>query len=54
MSAAFCVAALIKRSLFLEGDAYLTINVAALHCVKSVKIRSFFWSVFSNIPTEYG
>ena len=26
----------------------------ALHCVKSVQIRSFFWSVFSCIWTEYG
>ena len=25
-----------------------------LHYVKSCKIRSFFWSVFSSIPTEYG
>ena len=24
------------------------------HCVKSVQIRSFFWSVFSLIRTEYG
>ena len=24
------------------------------HCVKSVQIRSFFWSVFSCIRTEYG
>ena len=24
------------------------------HCMKSVQIRSFFWSVFSNIQTEYG
>ena len=24
-----------------------------LHCVKSVRIRSFFWSVFSCIQTEY-
>ena len=23
-------------------------------CVKSVEIRSFFWSVFSRIRTEYG
>ena len=23
-------------------------------CVKSVQIRSYFWSVFSCIPTEYG
>ena len=25
-----------------------------VHCVKSVQIRSFFWSVFSCIRTEYG
>ena len=24
------------------------------HCVKSFQIRSFFWSVFSHIRTEYG
>ena len=24
------------------------------HCVKSVQIRSFFWSLFSHIRTEYG
>ena len=24
-----------------------------MHCVKSVQIRSFFWSVFSRIRTEY-
>ena len=25
-----------------------------LHCVKRVQIRSYFWSVFSCIRTEYG
>ena len=25
-----------------------------IHCVKSVQIRSYFWSVFSCIWTEYG
>ena len=25
-----------------------------IHCVKSVEIQSFFWSVFSHIRTEYG
>ena len=25
-----------------------------MHCVKSVRIRSFFWFVFSHIRTEYG
>ena len=24
-----------------------------IHCVKSVQIRSFFWSVFPRIRTEY-
>ena len=24
------------------------------HCVKSVQIRNFFWSVFFRIRTEYG
>ena len=24
------------------------------HCVKSVQIRSFFWSVFSRLRAEYG
>ena len=24
------------------------------HCVKSVQIRSFFWSLYSRIRTEYG
>ena len=24
------------------------------HCVKSVQMESFFWSVFSSIWTEYG
>ena len=26
----------------------------SFHCVKSVQTRSFFWSVFSRIWTEYG
>ena len=25
-----------------------------IHCVKSVQIRCFFWSVFSHLRTEYG
>ena len=25
-----------------------------MRCVKSIQIRSFFWSVFSCIRTEYG
>ena len=27
---------------------------ASYHCVKSVQIRKFFWSVFSCIRMEYG
>ena len=30
------------------------INIFARFCVKSVQIRSFFWSVFSRIRNEYG
>ena len=29
-------------------------NYTGMHCVKSVQIRSVFWSVFSRIWTEYG
>ena len=29
-------------------------NFCQQHCVKSIQIRSFFWSVFSSIRTEYG
>ena len=32
----------------------ITIKGRYRHCVKSVQIRSFFWSVFSRIWTEYG
>ena len=30
------------------------IDSESTHCVKRVQIRSFFWSVFSRIRTEYG
>ena len=33
---------------------YLRVNFTFYHCVESVQIRSFFWSVFSRILTEYG
>ena len=39
-----CVGGVLKRCYFLLVD----------HCVKSVKIRSYFWSIFSCIWTEYG
>ena len=32
----------------------LVATATLLHCVKSVQIRSFFWSVFACIRTEYG
>ena len=28
--------------------------ICNLHCVKSVQIRSFFWSALSCVQTEYG
>ena len=28
-------------------------NISYCHCVKSVQMRSFFWSVLSRIRTEY-
>ena len=30
------------------------INFSITQCVKSVQVRSYFWSVFSCIRTEYG
>ena len=32
----------------------LIANHQIYHCVKSAQIRSYFWSVFSCIRTEYG
>ena len=29
-------------------------TLAKSHCVKSVQIQSYLWSVFSSIQTEYG
>ena len=31
----------------------MLLNIALRHCVKIVQIRSYFWSVFSRIRTEY-
>ena len=33
---------------------FILLAIEANHCMKSVQIRSFFWSVFSHIWTEYG
>ena len=38
-------------SLIIMDPFFLTFNKS--HCVKSVQIQSFFWSVFSRIRTEY-
>ena len=32
----------------------VSVSVFTCHCVKSIQIRSFFWSVFFRIWTEYG
>ena len=45
-----------RKSLVAEAcnsNATLGLSVAH-HCVKSVQIRSYFWSVFSSIGTGYG
>ena len=34
--------------------AYFCRDANHFHCVKSVQTRSYFWSVFSRIWTEYG
>ena len=41
-----------SNSLFYKTNFIKTSRVA-FHCVKSVQIRSYFWSVFSFIRTEY-
>ena len=37
-----------------QKDFHIYRNIQNIHCEKSVPIRSFFWSVFSHIWTEYG
>ena len=37
---------------FLKIRIYSALHIP-IHCVKSVQTRSFFWSVFSRIRTEY-
>ena len=40
-------------NIFHLSNIFLCMIFGALHCVKSVQIQSFFWSVFSCIWTEY-
>ena len=42
---------IILKRLYMWNCLFSLVNQ---HCVKSVQIRSFFWSVFSHIRTEYG
>ena len=45
----------VSIALVMKGElANETINYNTKHCVKSVQTRSFLWSVFSCILTEYG
>ena len=37
----------------LSSLSNFTLNMLTDHCLKSVQIRSLFWSVFSCIRTEY-
>ena len=32
---------------------FYSVNIISKHCVKSVQIRSFFWSAHSHVRTEY-
>ena len=36
------------------SNSLFVLTWSAVHCMKSVQIRSFFWSVFYRIWTEYG
>ena len=36
--------------LYVKVNSFMLLNY---HCVKSVQLQSFFWSVFSGIRTEY-
>ena len=46
--------ALMSSSQFLWGAYRKHYGTQHVHDVKSVQIRSFFWSVFFRIRTEYG
>ena len=43
-----------NKKLFLVRTFLYSDWIRIFHCVKSVQIRSYFWSVFSFIRTEYG
>ena len=43
-----------KKKKFSKTLQFFAEKAIHWHCVKSVRIRSFFWSVFSRIKTEYG
>ena len=48
---------LISLSFYMRGDYRFTYQLTFIpefDCVKRVQIRSFFWSVFSCIRTEFG
>ena len=39
---------------YIASLKYFFSKIQHNHCVNSVQIRIFFWSVFSRIRTEYG
>ena len=45
---------IVNRLLFINLSEYFTLFKKNIHCVKSVKMRSYFWSIFSRFWTEYG
>ena len=50
--------AVIFTAIISAFGASLSVSISAYgvskHCVNCVQIRSFFWSVFSRVRTEYG
>ena len=44
----------LNTQIWLKNSELLFTCPLRVRCVKSVQIRSFFWSVFSRIRTEYG
>ena len=43
----------LKKKIFGENRPFLPRKRQIIHCVKSVQIQSYFWSVFSCIQSEY-
>ena len=49
----FVLQGVLKKVIPTGSSLMILIKSRENHCVKSVQIRSYFWSVFSCIRTEY-